>query len=35
MNNILNDMVLGNKKPADAAAEAQKAMQAILDKPPV
>ena len=35
MNNIINDMVLGNKKPAEAAAEAQKAMQAILDKPPV
>lgn len=35
INNILQDVWLGNKKPADAAAEAQKAAQAILDKPPV
>ncbi len=33
MNNILQDVWLGNKKPADAANEAAKAVQAILDKP--
>ncbi len=31
--NILQDVWLGKKKPADAAAEAQKAVQAIMDQP--
>ncbi len=33
MNNILADVWLGNKKPEDAANEAQKTIQAIMDKP--
>jgi ABC-type glycerol-3-phosphate transport system substrate-binding protein len=33
INNIFQDVWLGNKKPADAANEAQKTIQAIMDKP--
>lgn len=33
--NILQDVWLGKKKPAEAAAEAQKAVQEIMDKQPV
>lgn len=35
INNIMQAVWLGQKKPAEGAAEAQKAAQEILDKPPV
>jgi ABC-type glycerol-3-phosphate transport system substrate-binding protein len=35
INNILADVWLGNKTPEAAAAEAQSAAQAIMDRPPV
>ena len=35
INNILQDVWLGKKEAAAAAAEAQKAAQDIMDKPPV
>jgi multiple sugar transport system substrate-binding protein len=34
MTNILQDVWLGSKKASDGAAEAKKAIQAIMDKPP-
>jgi ABC-type glycerol-3-phosphate transport system substrate-binding protein len=33
-NNILQDVWLNKKTPADAAAEIQKTVQAIMDRPP-
>lgn len=35
INNILQDVWIGAKKPAEAAAAAQVAAQAIMDKPPI
>ena len=35
INGILEEVWLGNRKPAEAAAAAQAAGQAVVDKPPV